>query len=389
MASVAGAGPSGAMGAVRAERFTSVVQRFLEAAAVPELWPNALDALAEACGACGAIALPVCGIDPLPQIPSARVAALWGEIKDSGWYAPDRNSRMQRSMALVQRGWRGIITEQHAYTPEELARDPFHQEFLTPLGLGSYAGAVIAQAPGLALPISIEREVRQGSFQAGEVKLMNQLFTHLHAAGEVAVHIGMAATSRMADAMGATGQPAALLGRDGRIVHMNARFELLLGDGLSVRAGRLSAAQPEAERALAAAIDQAVRYDGTMREPFTAVVLPRRGSLRPLVAHVVPVVGLGHDILHLMAAIVTLTDLEVADAPPAAALLEQAFGLTPAEARLAAKLAAGATLPAISRSEKVSRETLRSRLKAIFDKTGTSRQAELALLLSRIAGPAR
>jgi DNA-binding CsgD family transcriptional regulator len=375
------------MGAVRADAFEGVVQRFFEAAAVPELWPSALHALSEACGACAAMALPVCGIDPLPQIPSSGAAAMWGEIKDSGWYAPERNSRMHRSMALVRRGWRGIITEQHAYTPEELARDPFHQEFLGPLGLASYAGAVIAQAPGLALPISIERDFRQGPFQADEIHLMNQLFGHLQAAGDVAVRIGMAATARMADAMGTTGQPAALLGRDGRILHMNACFELLLGEALYVRAGRLAAGQVEAERALAAAIDRAVRHDGALREPFSAVVLPRRG-LRPLIAQVVPVVGLAHDILHLVAAIVTLADLEASDAPPAAALLQQAFGLTPAEARLAAKLAAGATLPEISLSETVSRETLRSRLKAIFDKTGTSRQAELALLLSRMAGPA-
>jgi DNA-binding CsgD family transcriptional regulator len=375
------------MGAIRANAFESVVQRFYEAAAVPELWPAALHGLAEACGACAAMALPVRGIDPLPQIPSSGVAAMWGEIKDSGWYAPDKNSRMQRSMALVQRGWRGIITEQDAYTPEELASDPFHQEFLAPLGLASYAGAVIAEAPGLALPVSIERTITQGPFQAGEITLMNQLFTHLQAAGETAVRIGMAATSRLADAMGATGQPAALIGRDGRVVHMNARFELLLRDGLYVRAGRLGSWNPDAQRRLSAAVERAIRHDGTLREPFTAVVLPRRDGLRPLVAQVVPVVGLAHDILHLVAAIVTLTDLEASEAPPAAALLEQAFGLTPAEARLAARISGGDTLPDISRAENVSRETLRSRLKTIFEKTGTGRQAELVLLLSKLTTP--
>jgi DNA-binding CsgD family transcriptional regulator len=374
------------MGAVRADAYEGVVQRFFEAAAVPELWPDALDALAEACGAEAACAITVCGLVPRGAVASHRGGEAFHDFVTT-WSAPELNTRMSRCMALVQRGWRGIITENDAYTPDELARDPFHQEFILPHGLSSFAGALVAQAPGLAMSISIERRIAEGPFLRHELTRMNQLFTHVQAAGDLAVRIGMAATARMADAMGTSGQPTALLGRDGRILHMNARFELLLGEGLYVRVGRLAAGQVETERALAAAIDRAVRHDGALREPFSAVVLPRRG-LRPLIAQVVPVVGLAHDILHLVAAIVTLTDLEASDAPPAAALLQQAFGLTPAEARLAAKLAAGATLPEISLSEAVSRETLRSRLKAIFDKTGTSRQAELALLLSRMAGPA-
>jgi DNA-binding CsgD family transcriptional regulator/PAS domain-containing protein len=374
------------MGAVRADAFETVVQRFFEAAVVPERWPDALDTLAEACGAEAACAIPVSGLVPSAFVCSHRGAEAFHDFVTS-WSAPDLNTRMSRAMALVQRGWRGIITEHDAYSLEELARDPFHQEFILPHGLSSFAGAVVAQAPGIMLPISIERRIVEGPFLRDEVTLMNQLFTQVQTAGDLAVRIGMAATARVADAMGATGHPAALLGRDGRILHMNARFELLLGESLHVRTGRLHAGQGEAERALVAAIDRALRHDGRIREPFTAVVLPRRAGLRPLLAQVVPVVGLAHDILHLVAAIVTLTDLGAVETPPAAALLEQAFGLTPAEARLAAKLAGGATLPEISASERVSRETLRSRLKAIFDKTGTSRQAELVLLLSKVMTP--
>lgn len=62
-----------------------------------------------------------------------------------------------------------------------------------------------------------------------------------------------------------------------------------------------------------------------------------------LVAQVVPVVGLAHDILNLVGAIVTLMDPEAAGASPAAMVPEQAFGLTPAEAWLASQIAAGKT----------------------------------------------
>ena len=128
-----------------------------------------------------------------------------------------------------------------------------------------------------------------------------------------------------------------------------------------------------------------MHYNGTIDKPSVPVVLPRRGGLRPVLLQVVPVVGRAQDILRLVAAIVTLTDLESATSSPAEAVLQRTFGLTPAEARLAAQIAAGKTLPEISQVEGSARETLRSRLKAVFAKTGTGRQAELALLLSKFA----
>jgi DNA-binding CsgD family transcriptional regulator len=373
------------MGAIRTDLFEGVVHRFFEAAAVPKLWPEALHALAMACGAPAATALPIIGLQPTAALASRNVAGIIEEGLRGGWFAPERNTRMARCMALVQRGRRGIITQQDAFSPEDLARDAFQHEYIQPNGFSSFAGAILAQAPGLALPVSLERAVGQDPFQRDEVGLMNQLFSHLRAAGDLAVRIGMASTQQMADAFSTAGHPIALLGRDGSIIHMNARFERLVGDGVCVRAGRLGSWQSDADRALAAAIGKAVHFEGTKRGPLTSVVLPRRNGLRPLVAEVVPVVGLAHDALHLVAAIVTLTDLEAAGSSPSEAVLEQAFGLTPAEARLASQIAAGKTLADIAMEEGSARETLRSRLKSVFHKTGTGRQAELTLLLSRIA----
>jgi DNA-binding CsgD family transcriptional regulator/PAS domain-containing protein len=373
------------MGAVRTDLFEEVIRRFYEAAAVPELWPDALHALAMACGAPAATALPITGLQPSTVLASRNVAGVIAEGLRAGWFAPERNTRMARCMALVERGRRGIITQQDVFSIEDLARDPFQHEYIEPNGFSAFCGAVLAQAPGLALPVSIERAIGQEPFLREEVDLMNQLFNHLRAAGDLALRVGMASTQQVADAFSMAGHPIALLGRDGGIIHMNARFERLVGDGLCVRAGRPGSWQPDADSALAAAIARAVRFDGARHGPLTSIVLPRKNGLRPLVAEVVPVVGLAHDVLHLVAAIITVTDLEAAGSTPSEALLEQAFGLTPAEARLAAQIAAGKTLAEIAGESGSARETLRSRLKAVFHKTGTGRQAELTLLLARIA----
>ena len=72
--------------------------------------------------------------------------------------------------------------------------------------------------------------------------------------------------------------------------------------------------------------------------------------------------------------------------PPRAvpAVLRDLYGLTPAENRLAMLLTTGIGLPDACLQLGIKRETARSQLKAIFTKTGTSTQAQLAHLLTRL-----
>lgn len=70
---------------------------------------------------------------------------------------------------------------------------------------------------------------------------------------------------------------------------------------------------------------------------------------------------------------------------PNPATLRRIFGLTAAEARLAVQIGRGETLNKIARENNVCVATLRSQLAAIFGKTRTRRQTELAMLLARIA----
>ena len=70
--------------------------------------------------------------------------------------------------------------------------------------------------------------------------------------------------------------------------------------------------------------------------------------------------------------------------------LRTEFGLTKAEARLALRLAEGASLASAAHAFDVKLTTIRSQLQQVFAKTGTARQTELvALLLSRSHGSRR
>jgi DNA-binding CsgD family transcriptional regulator len=103
---------------------------------------------------------------------------------------------------------------------------------------------------------------------------------------------------------------------------------------------------------------------------------------RPIVVQVLPAAGLVGALGETTRAILLLTDLEAQPELPESRLM-LLFGLTPAEARLAARLGTGATLEEAAEALQVSLGTARNQLKAVFAKTQTNRQAELIALLWR------
>lgn len=372
------------MTGIRAGAFDAVVQQFLEAAAVPECWPSALQTFAEACGGTGAAAHAADGVTTLKTVVSDGAARLYDDFVKR-WRAPELNSHRSRGLALIQKGWRGALTEHDIFTPEQLARDPFQQEFIVPCGFPSFAGMVLSRMPGMMMSVSIYRTPAQGPYQADEIATINQVVGYLRAATTVALRVGMQTSQRLTDALARASQPVALIRRDGRVAHINAPFNGLLGADLFLRAGHITSWRADADKALTAAIARAIDNAGIHGEALASVVLPRRGGKRPLVAQVIPVVGTAHDLLNTVSAVVTVTDLEPPPLGPSDAMLREVFGLSAAEARLAAAIARGRTLAEISQAEGTSRETVRSQLKAVFSKTDTSRQAELVLLLSRLS----
>ena len=96
-----------------------------------------------------------------------------------------------------------------------------------------------------------------------------------------------------------------------------------------------------------------------------------------------PVTAFGSDLFTSGRVILLLTDL-TSPLRPEATQLCAAFRLTVAEAKLAAKVASGMGIDGAAAALGVSRETARTQLKAVFAKTNTRRQAELAALVARL-----
>ena len=110
-------------------------------------------------------------------------------------------------------------------------------------------------------------------------------------------------------------------------------------------------------------------------------VVVSRENRRPLAIHAVP---LRHGVLEGVHTALILIDLE--DVPvPRSRVLQQVFGLTPAEAGLAISIVRGETPADIAQLRKVSMATVRSQLASVFSKTNTKGQVELVTLLARVA----
>jgi DNA-binding CsgD family transcriptional regulator len=135
--------------------------------------------------------------------------------------------------------------------------------------------------------------------------------------------------------------------------------------------------------------------DTLFQEAIAAIDLETTASVRSfavrdgaaaatLVAHMIPVRGGARDLFASCAGVLVLTPIAAPQAPPVE-LVQSLFDLTPAEARVARSLAAGDTLDEIAAVGSVSRNTVRTQVRGVLEKTGCRRQAEVVALFSSIS----
>lgn len=182
-------------------------------------------------------------------------------------------------------------------------------------------------------------------------------------------------------------KPVFILDEYGRVRFANYLADELLGsrDGLALEKGRLVGAKPSETTKLERLIDSALRPEILGSDiPVEAIQIFRPSFKRPYSVLAAPLaVDSSLSLPGTRArAVVTIIDPEHI-AIPEDAVLRGAFGLTPAEARLAAHLGTGLPLDKCAETLSITIETARSRLKDIFRKTETNRQAELVMLVHR------
>jgi uncharacterized protein YhfF/DNA-binding CsgD family transcriptional regulator len=175
----------------------------------------------------------------------------------------------------------------------------------------------------------------------------------------------------------------------------NLAAEALLqrGDGFRFRNGTLETRWPADEQRLKSVVGAACgRFNpsgalasivGRQRGTGDLVSIFRDDAQPPYRVSVFPL-KLSHAVHELAPAgeaILFVEDPEQKSGPEQVDLYSRAFRLTPAEARLAVHLASSGSLRDAADMLSVTYNTARAHLRAIFDKTGTHRQAELIRVL--------
>ena len=184
----------------------------------------------------------------------------------------------------------------------------------------------------------------------------------------------------MLDAFERVGWGALLIGAQGRLISLNTEAGRHVGCAITISHGHIGATHRTANAELKHRIAAILSGD---KVPLGGVLMPRPDG-HPVMAYVMSVAEPGGGSPQEDKAIVVLIDSSKQSEPPEETL-RQGFGLTPAEIRVAIAFARGRDLHEIANDQRLRIETVRKYFKAVLAKTNTSRQPELATLLTRLA----
>lgn len=354
-----------------------------EAAVDPNYWTSSLALLTKAVG--GFASTYVFADLKVPR--ASFVAQTDGYSADALRLYAEYYGALDEARETVYRRPAGILSlTQELFDASYVAKSEFINDFLIPQGGRYVAGTCLINDDRLKVNFGIHRSLKQGPFGTEQRRSLERILPHLTQATRLAHRINQLRIENVSLSAALDRVPSGIVltGADGRVVHFNEAANALFAKdhGLSLRAGRLEAELPATTQALQKLIAQASSAGlGRGGALGGSLAIAGRSGTR-LMVFVAPLSEMSGAMLGVAApgAILFLADPAARRTAPTQ-LIAQAFGLTPAEARLAVALASGASLEDIAHQHELSKNTLRVQLQSVFTKTGTRRQAELATLV--------
>jgi DNA-binding CsgD family transcriptional regulator len=360
------------------EESSQLLDLIYEAAAIPDLWPVVLDGMAKIAGGVGTFLITA---DPrtIRWTSSGALRQLGLDILEGHWH--ERNTRMER---LLLYRHAGFVRDVDMWTPEEMDHDPSFRDLLRPRGFGWCGGFMVQVPSDDMLLFSIERHYVDGPIEYEAVAELNALRPHLSRAALMSARLRMERANGMADSLTTMGLPSAVLLGDGKVVATSPLFEQLGGQIVSRAFGRIALRNADANALLSEAIENL--NSNEFQFGARSIAVPAEGEDAAMIVHLVPVRRSAHDIFGPAMGILVVTPLGSSQTLPDD-LLNGLFDLSPAEIRAANGLLGGKTIDDLASEFGLSRETIRSQVKAVLAKTGTARQSDLASLLANVKIP--
>lgn len=296
------------------------------------------------------------------------------------WGAVDPRRR------FLERAHAESIFVSHYDRTEAILEDGgFERAFLAEQGIGHSLGANLTAIGREYRQIFVERAAGRPPFSAAEVIEFRRLVHHMANGERLARAIDERALDwelpqRILDNMSVG---ALVADQTGQVRFANAAAEEILAenDGLSRRDNRIQAARSfETNSLLAALRDVAVTGRADKREGGGAMLIARPSGKLPYAVVVMPLTASAGGEVKATRALVFMSDLAHRN-NELAPRLSQLFGLSKAEARVAAGIAEGRRLTEIAQEFDVRMPTVRTQLRAVLKKVGASRQADLVRIV--------
>lgn len=361
---------------------------FCDASVEPTLWPDALAQLAQATGADAAFIA-----DHGSAHAAGQIVHTWGiEARYRPTYpevAEGLSEWLRREGAGAQDSalWDGDDVHVDGVP---LPRSAFTREWLQAQGLHDVLIGVLDLPSGAMEVVVLARSRRRGHFRADGKSHFAALLPHLHRRRAVATQARSSnrVQSAAATALEGIALGVALIRSDGSVVFANAAANAVInnGDILSLSTGALSLGQPGRRGRFRELLTRLAAMVKDGEQPAVqAISVPRPSRQRPVSVLVWALADAADAGLDEPVAVVFIDDPETPGEIDPARLCDL-YGLSRAEARVAALLGQGHRLDEAAQILGVAYETVRKHLKQIFSKTGTDRQAELVRML--VGGPA-
>jgi DNA-binding CsgD family transcriptional regulator len=356
-------------------RIKAATEGVVAAALLGEDWTLPLARLADASGARDAVLMRNTQSRMMAAVVTEEAAETVAAFAAGN--APP-NSRYSRVRIGPQHGFR---IDYDDYSPEELGRDAFYQEFLGPVGVFWHANAVLSSGYGDHVELSFKRRVREGPYSRRDAQVLDLMLPELRAASRITRQMLDAEARGVAHMLKHRGLLTVELDRRGRALAVheapgNSPLPLDVINQRLVASDR--ACQPGVERALATALSADAGQ--------VALAALNGPDGRRYVLQVHPLPGRARDLFLAASGIAVLIER---DRPPghlraSARNIVPLFGLTEREAEVACLRAEGLEFPLIASLLGISADTARTYLKFAYDKIGVSRQAELVSLITRL-----
>ncbi len=274
----------------------------------------------------------------------------------------------------------------------ELAESELYRQWAEPQGLVDFLSAVVERSTISAAIFGVFRHQRNGVVDDRARRQMGLIAPHIRRAVLIGrmFEFKAAEVATFVDTFDGLSAGMYLVDANGRLIHANAAGHALLGAGdiLSSVAGRLVAREAQIDRALREVFAAAGQGDAALGTRGIAVPLTGKDGER-YIAHALPLTSgarrrAGVVSTAAAALFVRKTSLAV---PSASQAIGSAFKLTPTELRVLMAIVEVGGVPEVARAFGIADTTVRTHVTRLFEKTGTSRQADLVKLVAGYATP--